>query len=387
MAFEQFFKRLMTTILVILLLLAAWYLRSILMLGFLAVVMAVGATIPAQWLYRWGLTWWLAVVCSVGGLSVGATLLGLWILPTLTHDLATLIASTPAAFTEAEQLYQEVRQSNELWQIVLPPLTAEELWQWNGVQQLPDEELQALSFSFINSALPLLQGVSSIAIRWITNLSIVAIVAIFFLVSPHDYLRAGLFLLPRSYHGRAVEIWYELYATLTTWIVAQAITLAVTVVAVWVVLGLILRIPNALAVAVIAGLATFIPNLGAILSLIPIVIFTLAYDPSQLLVMVAAYMVLRGVIGSVFTPYLVRSELNIPAGGLTLFQVIATTLFGTLGLLLAVPLLAVLITLVREIYSYDVLGLRGLTIEFVPLSDKGRPRPGASLANQEKEQG
>jgi hypothetical protein len=36
---------------------------------------------------------------------------------------------------------------------------------------------------------------------------------------------------------------------------------------------------------------------------------------------------------------------------------------GALGLLLAVPLLAVLIVLVREIYSYDLLGLRGAVVE------------------------
>ena len=53
---------------------------------------------------------------------------------------------------------------------------------------------------------------------------------------------------------------------------------------------------------------------------------------------------------------------RIPAGGLMLFQLLATLALGALGLLLAVPMLAVLIVLVREIYAYDLLGLRHTTI-------------------------
>ena len=40
------------------------------------------------------------------------------------------------------------------------------------------------------------------------------------------------------------------------------------------------------------------------------------------------------------------------------FQLLATLALGALGLLLAVPLLAVITVLVREIYAYDLLGLR-----------------------------
>lgn len=51
-------------------------------------------------------------------------------------------------------------------------------------------------------------------------------------------------------------------------------------------------------------------------------------------------------------------DLSIPAGGTFLFQIVLGLVFGFLGILLAVPILAVTITLVRELYSYDVLGLR-----------------------------
>ena len=156
----------------------------------------------------------------------------------------------------------------------------------------------------------------------------------------------------------ALEIIEELYSTLRIWITAQAISIAYTMVLVWVVLGWVLGMPNAFPVALVAGATTFIPNIGLFIPLIPIVVFTASDDISKLGIVVIAYILIQFSESNIFTPYVVKANLKIPAGAMLLFQIMATTLFGAVGLLLAVPLLAILITLVREIYSYDMLGLR-----------------------------
>jgi len=125
----------------------------------------------------------------------------------------------------------------------------------------------------------------------------------------------------------------------------------------------LLGMPNAIVVAVFAGIATFIPNIGAFLPLIPIFIFTLASDPAQLVIYVPVYLLIQFTESNVITPSIVKAELKIPPGALMIFQLLVTLAFGALGLLLAVPLLAILIVLVREIYSYDLLGLRNLEVE------------------------
>jgi predicted PurR-regulated permease PerM len=76
------------------------------------------------------------------------------------------------------------------------------------------------------------------------------------------------------------------------------------------------------------------------------------------LILIPAYLVIQLAESNVITPTLVKAELNIPAGGLMIFQLLMTLAFGALGLLLAVPVFAGLIVLVREIYSYDLRGLR-----------------------------
>jgi hypothetical protein len=83
---------------------------------------------------------------------------------------------------------------------------------------------------------------------------------------------------------------------------------------------------------------------------------------SSLLPGTSATMVLRVSTLPFWVTKQVKAELNIPAGGLMLFQLLMTFAFGALGLLLAVPMLGILIVLAREIYSYDLLGLRHLAV-------------------------
>jgi predicted PurR-regulated permease PerM len=160
-----------------------------------------------------------------------------------------------------------------------------------------------------------------------------------------------------------LDLWSELYRTLTQWIKTQFLSVSITVSLVWLVLGLFLGVPYAPIIAVFAGVATFIPTLGAFLPLIPIFIFTMAEDPSLMLRAIPAYLAIQLLESNVITPMLIREELQLPSGGVMMFQLVGAALFGALGLLLAVPLLLVLVVLVREIYSYDILGLRAENIE------------------------
>jgi predicted PurR-regulated permease PerM len=210
----------------------------------------------------------------------------------------------------------------------------------------------------LSSGLPIVVSGFNAILNLASNLAIVLFVAVFFLVDPVSYVKASLYLVPKHNRPRMVEIWNELYQTIDLWLQAQFSSILITVVLVWAVLGGILNMPNSLTVAVIAGFATFVPNIGAFLPIIPIIIFQLADDPARLVIVLPAYLIIQLLESNVLTPTIVRAELDIPSGALMIFQVVAAFLFGAMGVLLAVPLLAILITLVREIYSFDLLQLR-----------------------------
>jgi predicted PurR-regulated permease PerM len=223
---------------------------------------------------------------------------------------------------------------------------------------------------------PILEGMGAFA-SLLANVMLVIFVALFFLSDPLSYVQISLHLTPAFYHARLLDLWSELYRTLTHWIKTQFVSVSITVSLVWLVLGLFLGVPYAPIIAVFSGVATFIPTLGAFLPLIPIFIFTLADDPSLILWAIPAYLAIQLLESNVITPMLIREELQLPSGGVLLFQLVGAALFGALGLLLVVPLLLVLVVLVREIYSYGLLGLRSEKIE-IAVDAAGRMSLGQS---------
>lgn len=356
MTYKEFLTRLVTTALLAVALVGAWYLRYILMLGFLAVILAVALHIPARWLERRGVPHAIGSILSVTGFAIVSILLTIWMVPSMIIEMANLVALVPGAMGELAKLYEGYRSAPSLHSL-LPPLVDEQLGQAQAVLGLRQSDLATFVVSILDSTLPVLRGIGNILITFLANLILVLFISVLLLVEPRRYMEIGLMLVPRNRHTRFEEIWDEVERVLRLWITAQTISVGITVVLVWLILGGLLQMQNALIVALFAGVATFIPNVGAFLPLIPIVIFTLARDPGSLLVLAPVYLLIQLIESNVLTPFIVKVELSIPTGGLLFFQIVAVALFGPLGLLLAAPLLAVVATIVREIYSYDVLGL------------------------------
>lgn len=370
-SYGAFVKRLFTTVLVVVLVIGAWYLRSIFLLGFLAVIVAIAIHIPAHRLERWGVPHGLAVTLSMAALIVLTILLNLWLLPSMIVGLAELVALIPSALNQAGEIYETWRLQSAPLRALLPPLVDDSLGEAQAILGLDQQQLGTFAVGVINSALPVLQGLGNIILSFLANSILVIFISILLLVEPRSYAIIALMLLPRRHHHRLIDIWNKVYHILTNWIIAQTLSVTITVALVWLILGLLLQMPNALVVATFAGLATFIPNIGAFLPLIPIAVFTLVDNPTQFFVVAPIYLLIQLVESNVLTPSIFRVELDIPLAGLLFTQVIAVALFGALGLLLAAPLLAVVATLVRELYSYDYLHLRRINVTVVTTARGG----------------
>ncbi len=363
MAFGDYLKRVLATLLLPVLLYTLWSTRSILALAFAAVVIAIAIAQPMLLLQKKGLKRGPAVALAILASFAVITLLSLWIVPTLARGVGELAHDLPAAAESAKNAYEQFWDNSPSLQSILP-----EIPEANAQKPADPNAIKNLFNWLVKSGMAiapdLLGGVGLIA-GLLVNLGLVLFISIFFLLDPKSYVVALLYLVPPKAHPRAKEIVHALYATLTKWLHAQLFSVTVIVLLVYIILGVILRMPNAMVVALFAGFATFIPNIGAVLPILPIAIFTLAYsDPSKLLLYIPVYLVIQFTESNIITPQVVKAQLNIPAGYLMLFQLLITMALGALGLVLAVPILACLIVLVREIYSYDALKLRNLKVRF-----------------------
>ncbi|NDJ87134.1 MAG: AI-2E family transporter [Chloroflexi bacterium] len=373
MSYTEFFRRALTVALLIVLFLGFWQLRNIFIITFLASVLALVLSIPVARLQSLGLGHTLSVAITLLGVLVVALLFLLWIVPVLATETLNLVNEMPEMTSDLVESYNDWREDQSAaTQDALPDIRYDQIE--TEFEKLRDEQTDS-SADLFRDVFPTVRDTGLVVVNSLTSLTFVFIVTLFFLLDPGDYLRGMLYLVPYDYQERALSVLIEIRVSLTAWMSSLAIAMSVTAFLVWFVLGVLIGVENALAIAVIAAAATIIPNIGVIIPIIPIAIFTLSSgEPVQFPIAIVAYLLIQQVEGNVITPSVIKERMSIPAAIVFIFQLISAFLFGALGVVLAVPLLAVMITLIREIYVYDTLGLRDVEINLESAGPKSLGR-------------
>ncbi|MBB1489983.1 MULTISPECIES: AI-2E family transporter [unclassified Paracoccus (in: a-proteobacteria)] len=321
------------TLLLILLVLAAWQLSFVLLLAFAGILLAVLLRHLALVLSRH-----TPVSTSAGVLVVALGIAALLVLgivflgPQLFGQVDQVIRSLPAALGQAEALLQQYSWGQFLLERVP---TADERPNWN--------------------ILGTISGTVSTVVGVLANMVIVVTVAIFLASDPQLYRRGVLHLIPLDKRERAAEIMDALGQGLWRWLIGQGVAMAT--VAVLSGLGLwLIGVPLAMGLGLIAGLMDFIPYVGPWLGAAPAVLLALAQGPTEAAYTALLFLVIQQVEGNVLMPVIQKRASALPPV-LTILAVVAFgVLFGFMGVLLATPLLLVTIILVRMIYVEDVLG-------------------------------
>lgn len=193
------------------------------------------------------------------------------------------------------------------------------------------------------------------ASNFLANTAIILFLGILFAFNPQLY-REGIVLLVRpTYRARFRDVLNEMGGALQLWFVGQVARIVLMAVCVWFVLYLI-GLPGAFLLGVQAGLSNFIPYLGPIAAAIPIGLVAMPLGPSMLIWSVGIYTVVQSIEGYVIGPLILRQAVDIPPAWILVAIVLFGSLFGVMGIALAVPLLAVGRIAVLRFYVEDFLG-------------------------------
>jgi predicted PurR-regulated permease PerM len=200
-----------------------------------------------------------------------------------------------------------------------------------------------------------LAGMFTMTFSAITGFFLAVIVGVFLAYNPGLYISGFLRLIPRNKRKRACEVIKELGNTLRWWIVGQLISMLVLAVTTWLML-LILGVPLAFILGLLTGVLTFIPYLGPIIALIPILLIAFVESPVLALWVLALYLVIQNLEANVLMPIIFQKTVHLPPVLTIIAQVLLGILFGFTGIILATPLMAAGILVVKMIYVQDVIG-------------------------------
>ncbi|MBE7020829.1 MAG: AI-2E family transporter [Ruminococcaceae bacterium] len=117
---------------------------------------------------------------------------------------------------------------------------------------------------------------------------------------------------------------------------------------------LIFRMPYAPLISVIMGVSSLVPVIGPIVGTIPSALLILLESPVVALWFVVFIIVLQQVEGNIIYPRVVGSAIGLSGFWVLLAVTVGGSLFGVLGILLGVPLMAVLYTLYGEFVNKKI---------------------------------
>ena len=205
-------------------------------------------------------------------------------------------------------------------------------------------------------------GVATSTLGALGSLLVLLFTALYFAASPQLYVDGTVRLLPPSMRGRGREVMHALGGTLGRWFAGQAVDMAVVTGLSWAGLAA-LGVPLAPTLAVVAGLCNFVPFIGALAGAVPAVLVALGQGTHQALWVAGLFLAIQTLEGNLIAPLIQRRAVQLPPALTILSQTVLGTLFGIMGLILATPLTAAGMVVVRIVY-----------VERVPPPSQGRTR-------------
>ncbi|HEX8848621.1 MAG TPA: AI-2E family transporter, partial [Gemmatimonadaceae bacterium] len=189
----------------------------------------------------------------------------------------------------------------------------------------------------------------------IGGLLLIVFLSIYIAADPGLYHDGLMHLFPRRARARAGEVLSAMATVLRKWLVTQLIAMA-AIGAVTTVALLILGVKAAFALGLLAGLFEFIPTVGPILSAVPAVAMGFVDSPEKALMIAIAYIVIQFLENHILIPLLMRGGVDLPPALTVVTQAVMALVFGFLGLMVAVPLLAAVMVPVKMLYVEGVVG-------------------------------
>lgn len=309
-------------------LLILYHLLPVLELIAVAILLALFFRTALRWLQKIVVIRWVAVMIMAGMIVGIGLFFALVMIPSLIEEAQNLARTLPNLLNF---LIKDSRQIHKTFSFV-PDLS-------QGLEQLkgPIEQIFRLFPGLLRSTFSLsLQALATV------------ILALYMAYDPDALTRGVLRLSPRKQHRRIQRLLDAAKVRLRGWIYGTG--MAILIIGIGAVIGLeILRVPLALSLGVLAGILEVIPYVGPIVgSLLPALV-ALSISPIKALLVLIFFLVLNQVDVHFIQPIVMSQRVGLHPVVVIIAFLFMGELRGLVGLLLAVPVAAVIVTLVDEL--------------------------------------
>lgn len=304
----------------------AYLLLDILLLLFIGIVVAAALQPWHVVLCRWGVPKGLAVLLIYLFLLIGLVLIALVVGPVLIEQIGTFVAEIPGTYVRARSYLQASGTAP---------------FHFLGQRLPPFERLTQDLTEFAPQLYQGTLGVTTSIVKLPAYFVTVLAIGFYWTMEVPRFERLLLSLLAVERRPRALNVWHEIESKLGGFMRGQGLAML----SVGAASGLgyaLIGLPNVLALAVLAGLLEAVPLLGPILAVGPAVLVALPLGVHTVLLVIGLAVLLHLIESNVLIPRIMHQAVGVSALVGLLAVLAFGTLYGILGVLIAIPMAAVI---------------------------------------------
>lgn len=264
----------------------------------------------------------------------------LLVIPRSSTEIKKLVSNMPTYMEKATAIFDELYNRYYYTLGDLPPLL-------HGVQQVVMENIVVMENMIIDGIKSFFGGIIKTFSKLI-SLILTPILTFYFLVDKKYFKEKLLNLIPSKYREESINLLRDIDNSLSMFVRGKII-MAVYVGVATSILLLILGVDFALVIGFITGLADIIPYIGPFLGFLPAVFFAYLIKPIKALWVTIFFVLIQWVENNILAPKVIGETTGIHPLVVLISIIIGGGIFGVLGMVLAVPFVAISIILFKFI--------------------------------------
>lgn len=207
--------------------------------------------------------------------------------------------------------------------------------------------------SYLNSlSIFISQGVfSSISTIFggVLNLFLIVFLSFYLVVQEDGISKFLKIITPLKHEQYIINLWRRSQVKIGLWIQGQLLVSTLVMILVYIGL-LIMNVPNALLLAFMAGVFDLIPIVGPIVASVPAIFIGFISGGMDMAIIVAViYLIIQQLEGNIIYPLVHKKMVGVPPMVSIIALVVGGILAGFLGILISIPVAAVIMELISDI--------------------------------------
>ncbi|WP_042345719.1 AI-2E family transporter [Bacillus massiliigorillae] len=247
-------------------------------------------------------------------------------IPVIIHELDDLMKSTPYFADKYTSLVESINQKTSNWPVEYKGRIEE------GILFF-EKKVEALLANMMNYLVRLFD--------YVIIFAIVPLIAFYFLKDWETMKRAAWYITPARIRKQSKAFLLDVEQSLGNYIRGQIIVCliigAISALLLW-----LIKVKYSLLLGIIIGITNVIPYFGPIIGAVPAIIIAAATNPNHVIWVAVIVFGLQFVEGNILSPLIVGKSLHMHPLLIMLSLFIGGEVSGVIGLIIAVPILAIL---------------------------------------------